>query len=91
MSIYGHLLYFLSETFLWYSQFAYNSSKAAVSHLTKMMATEFVLKKIPIRVSGIAPGVYVSEMTKARLSQGPSAISTVGLGIQPVPADRPGT
>ncbi|KAI0084777.1 NAD(P)-binding protein [Irpex rosettiformis] len=73
------------------NHFAYNSSKAAVSHLTKMMATEFVLKKIPVRVSGIAPGVYESELTAERLSKGPNSTNIVGQGIQPVPADRPGT
>jgi hypothetical protein len=56
-----------------------------------MMATEFVLKNVPVRVCGIAPGVYESEMTTARLSKGPSETNAVGLGIQPVPANRPGT
>ncbi|KAI0682434.1 NAD(P)-binding protein [Cytidiella melzeri] len=73
------------------NHFAYNSSKAAAAHLTKMMATEFALKNVPVRVCGIAPGVYESEMTAARLSLGPNQTNAVGLGIQPVPADRPGT
>ncbi|KAI0338890.1 NAD(P)-binding protein [Trametopsis cervina] len=73
------------------NHFAYNSSKAATAHLTKMMATEFALKNIPVRVCGIAPGVYESEMTAARLANNPKAVNSVGLGIQPVPADRPGT
>ncbi|THG97037.1 hypothetical protein EW026_g4897 [Hermanssonia centrifuga] len=45
------------------NHFGYNSSKAAAAHLTKMLATEFALKKIPVRVCGVAPGVYESEMT----------------------------
>ncbi|KAI0795276.1 NAD(P)-binding protein [Irpex lacteus] len=73
------------------NHFAYNSSKAAASHLTKMMATEFSLKNIPVRVSAIAPGVYQSEMTAARLSKGPNETNAVGLGLQPVPVNRPGT
>lgn len=37
-------------------QFAYNTSKAAASHLTKMLSTELALKKIPVTVNAIAPG-----------------------------------
>lgn len=42
-------------------QFAYASSKAAILHLTRMMATTFAEAKI--RVNSIAPGVFPSEMT----------------------------
>ncbi|KAG5646530.1 hypothetical protein DXG03_003297 [Asterophora parasitica] len=34
--------------------FAYNSAKAAASHVTKMLATEFALKKVNVRVNAIA-------------------------------------
>ncbi|CAE6432247.1 unnamed protein product [Rhizoctonia solani] len=43
--------------------FAYNSSKAAGIHLTKMLSTELALHKIPIRVNAISPGPFPSEMT----------------------------
>ena len=69
-------------------QFAYNSAKAAVAHLTKMMATEFILKKVPVRVNGVAPGVYSSAMTADRLAKGD--VNGVALGLQPVPAQRAG-
>jgi len=72
------------------NHFAYNSAKAAASHLTKMLATEFALKKIPVRVNAIAPGVYASEMTHAVI-EGTEAVNKVGKGLQPVPADRPGS
>lgn len=68
--------------------FAYNSSKAAASHLTKMLATELALKNVPVRVCAVAPGVYESEMTHATI--GPELVDKVGLGITPVPAKRPG-
>jgi NAD(P)-dependent dehydrogenase (short-subunit alcohol dehydrogenase family) len=42
-------------------KFAYASSKAAMIHLTRMMATTFVEAKI--KVHSIAPGVFPSEIT----------------------------
>lgn len=42
-------------------QFAYAASKAAAIHLTRMLAFTFADAKI--RVNGIAPGVFPSEMT----------------------------
>lgn len=71
------------------NHFAYNSSKAAASHLTKMMATEFALKNVPVRVCAVAPGVYESEMTYDTI--GPDLVNVVGKGLVPVPANRPGT
>ncbi|GAA5861271.1 hypothetical protein JCM8547_008540 [Rhodosporidiobolus lusitaniae] len=43
------------------SHFAYNSSKAAAVHLTRLLATEF--SHTGVRVNTIAPGVFPSEMT----------------------------
>ncbi|KAJ7043891.1 NAD(P)-binding protein [Mycena alexandri] len=69
--------------------FAYNSAKAAASHLTKMMATEFALKGARVRVNAIAPGVYASEMTFDEIS--PEMVNKIGKGVMPVPAERAGT
>ncbi|KAJ7163298.1 NAD(P)-binding protein [Mycena filopes] len=69
--------------------FAYNSAKAAASHLTRMMATEFALKGARVRVNAIAPGVYASEMTFDEIS--PEMVNKIGKGVMPVPADRAGT
>ncbi|RDB17820.1 Rhamnolipids biosynthesis 3-oxoacyl-[acyl-carrier-protein] reductase [Hypsizygus marmoreus] len=69
--------------------FAYNSAKAAASHLTKMLATEFALKGVNVRVNAIAPGVYASEMTHDSI--GPEKVDKVGKGVLPVPAKRAGT
>jgi len=43
--------------------FAYNASKAAVIHLTKMLGFEIANNGIKVRVNSIAPGVFPSEMT----------------------------
>lgn len=46
------------------SSFAYSSSKAATTHLTKMLATYFAQAGYRIRANVIAPGLYPSEMTE---------------------------
>lgn len=43
--------------------FAYSTSKAAVNHLVKMLATYFAQHQYHIRVNAICPGLYPSEMT----------------------------
>ncbi|KZT09305.1 short-chain dehydrogenase [Laetiporus sulphureus 93-53] len=71
------------------NHFGYNSSKAAASHLTKMLATELALKKIPVRVCSIAPGVYESGMTYDKITE--DKVDIVGKGLIPVPERRPGS
>ncbi|KIW22089.1 uncharacterized protein PV07_12506 [Cladophialophora immunda] len=45
------------------SQYAYNCSKAAANHLTKMLAYELITPGISIRVNAICPGYFPSELT----------------------------
>ncbi|CCL99681.1 uncharacterized protein FIBRA_01702 [Fibroporia radiculosa] len=71
------------------NKFAYNSTKAAVTHLTKMLATELALKKIPVRVCSVAPGVFESEMTDAAIT--PEMVNKHGQSIVPTPENRAGT
>ncbi|KAF8895467.1 short-chain dehydrogenase [Infundibulicybe gibba] len=71
------------------NHFAYNSAKAAASHLTKLLSTEFALKGIPVRVNAIAPGVYASEMTMDDIAE--EDVDKIGKGVHPVPARRAGT
>jgi len=54
-----------------------------------MMATEFALNKIPVRVNAVAPGVYASEMTFDTI--GPEQVALVAQSLMPVPAGRSGT
>ncbi|KAL5501686.1 hypothetical protein ACEPAH_8946 [Sanghuangporus vaninii] len=77
------------------NHFAYNSGKAASSHLTRLLATEFALKGVPVRVNAVAPGVYATEMVRSNISD-PSSCSAeqanaVGQSIIPIPAARFGT
>ncbi|EKM79379.1 hypothetical protein AGABI1DRAFT_58947 [Agaricus bisporus var. burnettii JB137-S8] len=71
------------------NHFAYNSAKAAATHLTKMLATEILVKKIPVRINSIAPGVYASEMSLETI--GKEKVDRVGKGLMPVPMERDGT
>jgi NAD(P)-dependent dehydrogenase (short-subunit alcohol dehydrogenase family) len=52
-------------------QFAYASSKAAATHLTRMLATTFAQTKV--RVNCIAPGVFPSEVRVVTPQYGPVA------------------
>ncbi|CAE7217611.1 unnamed protein product [Rhizoctonia solani] len=71
--------------------FAYNTSKAAGIHLTKMLSTEFALRKIPVRVNSISPGAFPSEMTSMEGSAFTADnVDLVGKGISKVPSARGG-
>jgi NAD(P)-dependent dehydrogenase (short-subunit alcohol dehydrogenase family) len=54
-----------------------------------MLATEFALKGIPVRVNAIAPGVFETEMTGKVV--GKEGTDKIGHGVQSTPAGRPGT
>ncbi|KAF5370367.1 hypothetical protein D9758_006883 [Tetrapyrgos nigripes] len=41
---------------------AYPVSKAGVNHLTEILATQFALQNIPVRVNAISPGFFPSEI-----------------------------
>ncbi|KAG9121008.1 hypothetical protein FRC07_003220, partial [Ceratobasidium sp. 392] len=78
------------------NKFCYNSAKAANIHLTKMFATEFALKNIPVRVNSIAPAphvlrVFPSEMTgsEGETLDGQEA-SEIAQGLGKIPIGRGG-
>jgi len=66
-------------------QFAYASSKAAATHLGRMLATTFIGTKV--RVNTIAPGVFPSEMTTGTSDE---YNKSVFKGEMSNPAGRPG-
>ncbi|CCA74515.1 related to NAD(P)H-dependent oxidoreductase [Serendipita indica DSM 11827] len=72
--------------------FAYNVSKAAANHLTRLLSTELALKKKPVRVNAIAPGPFPTEMTEHQgQTFGAYVADMIGKGIHPHPARRGGT
>lgn len=73
--------------------FAYNASKAAAIHLTKMLAQEISgspSSRLPIRVNNIAPGVFPSEMTTGKSGEMQKSYIPKEKYEQKVPARRPG-
>lgn len=66
-------------------QFSYASSKAASTHLSRMLATTF--KDCKVRVNVIAPGVFPSEMTTGESDENNKSELSTKLGN---PAGRGG-
>jgi len=54
-----------------------------------MLATEISLKRIPVRINTIAPGVYASEMTSDKITK--DEVDLIGKGLMPVPMERAGS
>lgn len=70
--------------------FAYNASKAAVIHLTKMLGWEIANNGIKVRVNSIAPGVFPSEMTAGESDDQQKSFVEAEKYQGKVPAGRPG-
>jgi NAD(P)-dependent dehydrogenase (short-subunit alcohol dehydrogenase family) len=73
-------------------QAAYNASKAAVSQLAKSLAVEWATRDI--RVNAIAPGYFLSDMTRVFTDENPDLaaqwIDSIPLGRMGEPADLDG-
>lgn len=70
--------------------FAYNASKAATIHLTKMLAHEVSSSNLRVRVNNIAPGVFPSEMTAGESDEKQKSFIPAEKYEKKVPAARPG-
>ncbi|KAF5021083.1 hypothetical protein F66182_6872 [Fusarium sp. NRRL 66182] len=70
--------------------FAYNASKGAAVHLTRMLAAEIVSNKLKIRVNSIAPGVFPSEMTTDGSDENQKSFIPKDKYAEKVPAGRAG-
>ncbi|KAF5343062.1 hypothetical protein D9758_011116 [Tetrapyrgos nigripes] len=66
---------------------AYPVSKAGANHLTGILATQFALQKIPIRVNCIAPGIFPSELAQELADV---AMEPLPGFFNPAPLLRPG-
>lgn len=70
--------------------FAYNVSKGAAVHLTRLLAGEISANGLKIRVNGIAPGVFPSEMTADGSDETQKSYIPAEKYAEKVPARRPG-
>ncbi|KAI1391893.1 uncharacterized protein F4822DRAFT_388833 [Hypoxylon trugodes] len=70
--------------------FAYNASKGAAAHLTRMLASEIAANELKIRVNSIAPGVFPSEMTTEGSNEDQKSHIEKEKYASKVPAGRPG-
>jgi NAD(P)-dependent dehydrogenase (short-subunit alcohol dehydrogenase family) len=72
-----------------YDTFAYNTSKGAAVHLTKMLSSEVATARLKVRVNSIAPGVFPSEMQTGEAKEdGKSVVKDENYGS--LPAQRMG-
>jgi NAD(P)-dependent dehydrogenase (short-subunit alcohol dehydrogenase family) len=71
------------------ASFAYSSSKAAVTHMMKMMATAFV--PFRIRCNVLAPGLVESELAGGIISKLSDGGNSSGIDEKVIPAGRTGT
>ncbi|KAJ5022362.1 hypothetical protein PSV08DRAFT_220835 [Bipolaris maydis] len=69
------------------ASFAYNSSKAAVTHMMKMLATS--LAPYRIRCNVLAPGIFPSDMTTGIIG-GLNPLQSETLDKNVIPAERTG-
>ncbi|KAL4957735.1 hypothetical protein BDW69DRAFT_200321 [Aspergillus filifer] len=68
--------------------FAYNLSKSAVNHLIKTLST--TLMDYKIRVNGIAPGLYYSEMAESNFKGDDQGVSDGSFDPGMIPITRAG-
>ncbi|KZT34602.1 NAD(P)-binding protein [Sistotremastrum suecicum HHB10207 ss-3] len=71
--------------------FCYNTAKAGLSHLTRLLSTELALRDIPIRVNAVAPGPWRSEMSGDLPLDDAEAADALSKPIISPPAGRGGT
>lgn len=70
--------------------FAYNASKGAAIHLTRILASEIASNGHKIRVNSLAPGVFPSEMTAGDSDEYQKSHIPKEKYESKVPAGRPG-
>jgi NAD(P)-dependent dehydrogenase (short-subunit alcohol dehydrogenase family) len=71
------------------NHFSYNSSKAGLVHLTRMLAGDIAANGLKIRVNSISPGLFPSEMTTGESGEDQKSHLPKARGGK-YPAERPG-
>ncbi|RXK36297.1 hypothetical protein M231_06433 [Tremella mesenterica] len=71
-------------------QFNYNASKAAVNHLSSMMAAEFAERELGVRVNTICPGHFPSGINTTNLDESPETKYQFARKEMEIPFGRPG-
>ncbi|KAK0442251.1 uncharacterized protein EV420DRAFT_1078977 [Desarmillaria tabescens] len=69
---------------------AYGVTKAALDKLTLVLGTSFAGRGIPIRVNGLQPGAFVSQILSAEFLESITSKVIPGF-VAPIPARRHGT
>jgi NAD(P)-dependent dehydrogenase (short-subunit alcohol dehydrogenase family) len=77
----------MAEVDLYFPQFAYGTTKAALEQITTSMAADLALRKVPIRINAIQPGVFPRGMTPAEIIEEYRTKPFPGF-IAPVPLSR---
>ena len=77
----------MAEVDLRFPQFAYGATKAAVEQITTSMAADLALRKVPVRINAIAPGVFPTDIVPAEVYKEYRTKALPGL-IAPVPLLR---
>ncbi|KAK7453399.1 hypothetical protein VKT23_011664 [Stygiomarasmius scandens] len=72
------------------NNFAYPVSKAGIDHLSKSMATQFAVCKIPVRVNCIEPGLFPSEVMGSKEELSKLTRNPMPGAFHPAPMLRPG-
>lgn len=70
--------------------FAYNASKGAAIHLTRMLAKEVAARGQKVRINSLAPGVFPSEMTAGESDEYQKSHIPKEKYAEKVPAGRSG-
>jgi len=77
----------MAEVDFYFPQFAYGATKAALEQITTSMAADLAVRKVPIRINAIQPGVFPTDMAPAELIEKYRTKAFPGF-IAPVPLSR---
>ncbi len=71
------------------AKFSYNTSKAALNHLTRPLAADFGKRGVPIRVNALVPGLFPSDVVSPEFFESVKTTPVTGF-VALTPAKRGG-